>query len=166
HMAKIFEPNYETVTANCDHCGSTCIFSRVDDLKSFGPVAGEHVQCFSCQKTFWINGDMVNTAYRFLIDDAKEHFHLKRYMPAIASLAQAWEGFFAEFAWSRYVYARLFASDLYARDIDELNSLSGRLTGATKKFTFVPMRNLLINTAARNIQPVSIPEAEVAIARI
>lgn len=165
-MVEIIEPNYETVSAPCEHCGTRCIFSRVDDLASVGPVSGERVTCFSCGQQFWINCDTVVTAYYFLIDDAREHFKIKRYMPAIASLAQAWEVFFAEFAWGRYVYRPFFAEGLHARDFDHLNGLSRQLTAATTKFTFAPMRNLLINTAARAIEPTTIAEATAAIERI
>jgi hypothetical protein len=165
-MTTIIDPNYEIVTAQCEKCSTTCIFSRIDDLETVGPVSGERVTCFTCGAKFWINGDVVNTAYQFLIDDAKEQFTLKRYMPAIASLAQAWEVFFAEFAWSRYVYGPYFMSDRYAMGVDQRNDLSARLTTATKKFTFTRMRNLLVHTVAKNIHPQSVPEAALAIARI
>jgi len=124
------------------------------------------VPCDACGHDFWITCDTLNTAYQFLIDDAKEHFHLKRYMPAIASLAQAWEVFFAEYAWGRYVYAPFFAGDPYSQDIDELHSLSRQLASATRRFAFVAMRNLLINTVARSIQPTSVEQATSAISRI
>jgi hypothetical protein len=117
----------------------------------------------SCSQQFWINCDVVNTPYEFLIEDAREHFKIKRYMPAIASLAQAWEVFFAHFAWGRYVYAPFFASERYRRDVNDLKDLSSRLTTLTDKFTFFPMRNLLIHTVARDIRPRTMPDALTAI---
>jgi hypothetical protein len=165
-VAEIQDPNYETVTAQCDHCGAMCVFSRVDDLATVGPVSGERVACSSCGESFCITADTVNTPYQFLIDEARKHFKAKRYMPTIATLAQAWEMFFAEFAWGRYVYAPFFAADRYDRDVDELNSLSKQLTLITAKFTFAPMRNLLIHTVVRQIRPVTTAEAAIAIQQI
>ena len=165
-MVEIIEPNYETATARCEHCGAICTFSRVDDLKTVGPVSGERVTCESCGQQFWINADVINTPYEFLIDDAREHFRIKRYMPAIASLAQAWEILFAHFAWGRYVYAPFFATDRHGRDVKHLNDLSSRLTTVTETFTFAPMRNLLIHTVARDLRPRTIPHAFTAIDRI
>lgn len=165
-MVEIIEPNYETATARCEHCGAMCIFSRVDDLKTVGAVSGERVTCDVCTQQFWINADVINTPYEFLIDDAREHFRIKRYMPAIASLAQAWEVFFAHFAWGRYVYAPFFATDRRDRDVKQLNNLSSRLTTATETFTFAPMRNLLIHTVAHDLRPPTMPDAFIAIDRI
>lgn len=162
-MVEIIEPTYETATARCEHCGTMCIFSRVDDLKTVDAVSGERVKCLSCRQEFWINCDVVNTPYEFLIEDAREHFKIKRYMPAIASLGQAWEVFFATFAWGRYVYAPFFASDRYRREVKDLNDLGSRLTMLIDKFTFPPMRNLLIHTVARDVRPRTMSDALAAI---
>lgn len=165
-MVDILHPNYETVTAICEHCGTTCVFSRVDDLKTVDRVSGERVKCLACTREFWITCDVIISPYQFLIDDARDQVKIKRYMPAIASLTQAWEVFFAEFAWGKYLYAPFFATDRCHRDIKDLNDLSNRLADVTEKFTFFPMRNLLLNTVARGITPRTVPEAATAIERI
>jgi hypothetical protein len=165
-MVEIVEPNYETATAKCEHCGSICIFSRVDDLGTVDAVSGKRVECFSCKQQFWINADVLNEPYEFLIDDAREHFKIKRYMPAIASLGQAWEVFFAHFARGRYVYAPFFAVNRYDRDVNALNDLGNQLATVIGKFTFAPMRNLLIHTVARDIRPITMTDASTSIDRI
>jgi hypothetical protein len=165
-MANIREPNYETVTATCDVCGADCVLSRIDDLREIMPIAGRHVVCPACGQDFWIKGDRLNTAYQFLLDDATEHFQAKRYMPAIASLGQAWEVFFATCALSTYVYRPFFKSERSYRSASELNALTQTLHGAITRFTWFPLRNLVINIAVRNVRPASVEEAEKEIARI
>jgi hypothetical protein len=165
-MADIRDPNYETVTATCDLCGANCVFSRIDDLREVMPIAGRRVVCPACHQEFWIKGDRINTAYQFLLDDAKEHFDAKRYMPAIASLGQAWEVFFATCALSTYVYRPFFKSQSHYRSADKLNALSRKLRAAITRFTWFPLRNLVINIAVRGIQPLDIQSAEEEIARI
>lgn len=144
-MAQILDPNYETVGATCDHCQAPCIFSRIDDFGETMPISGRRVVCFRCGKEFWISGDTMNTAYQFLIDDAEDHFRRKRYMPAIASLAQAWEVFFATCALSTYIYRPFFAAAPADRDLDELNRLFRELHDMIKPFTWFPMRNVVLN---------------------
>jgi len=162
-MADIADANYETVAATCDLCAAPCIFSRIDDIGNVMPISGKRVSCFDCGGQFWIKGDTVNTAYQFLIDDAREHFALKRYMPAIASVAQAWEVFFATCALSTFVYRPFFASPPVDQDVDDLNRLYRAVRAATAKFTWFPMRNLAMNMLIRDPRPLTVAEADAAI---
>lgn len=165
-MPDILDANYETVSAKCDHCQALCIFSRIDDFGETMPISGRGVRCFECGQEFRITCDTVNSPYAFLIDDAKEHFRLKRYMPAIASLAQAWEVFFAACAVSTYVYWPFFASPPVDRDIDELNRLHRELYDAIQSFTWFPMRNLVLNMLLTEPRPATVAEAATHIAQL
>lgn len=165
-MAEIIEPNYETITAECDHCGASCIFSRIDDLADVTPISGRSVVCFFCAKEFWIKGDTVNTAYQFLIDDAREHFRAKRYMPAIASIAQAWEVFFAACAVSTYVYRPFFSVPAIERDIDELNQTSRELHEVVRGFAWYRMRNLVMHMLLLDSRPKTMADASTHIAQL
>lgn len=165
-MADISDPNYETVSATCDVCGAACVFSRIDDIGDINPISGKRVSCFSCGGQFWIKGDTVNTAYQFLIDDAREHFALKRYMPAIAGVAQAWEVFFATCALSTFAYRPFFASPGVDQDVDDLNRLYRTVRAATEKFTWFPMRNVAMNMLIHDPRPTTIPEADAAIGQL
>lgn len=165
-MSDILDPNYETVSAKCEHCQSLCIFSRIDDLRETMPISGRRVGCPHCDKQFWINGDTINSAYQFLVDDAKDHFRIKRYMPAIASLAQAWEVFFAACTLSTYVYRPFFSAAAVDRDVDELNRLYRELHEAIKSFTWFPMRNLVLNMLLVEPHPATIVDATAHIAQL
>jgi hypothetical protein len=165
-MSDILDPNYETVSATCEHCEALCIFSRIDDLGETMPISGRRVDCSACGKQFWIKGDTINSAYRFLIDDAKDHFRIKRYMPAIASLAQAWEVFFAACALSTYVYRPFFSAAPLDRDVDELNRVHRELHEAIKSFTWFPMRNLVLNMLLTEPRPATIDDASTHIATL
>lgn len=165
-MPDILDANYETVSARCDHCQALCIFSRIDDFAETMPISGRRVHCFECGEEFWIKGDTVNSPYEFLIDDAKDHFRLKRYMPAVASLAQAWEVFFAACAVSTYVYRPFFAAPPMDRDIDELNQLHRELYEVIQSFTWFPMRNLVLNMLLSEPRPSTVTEAATHIAQL
>jgi hypothetical protein len=164
-MADIRNPNYETVTAVCDSCGAECTFHRLDDLRENMPIAGKMVRCTSCGAEFWIKGDRVSSPYQFLFDDARRHFEAKQYIPAVATLGTAWEAFFRACAVSTFVYRPFFASE-HLRFAEKLNRLSEALRTEIRKFTFFPLRNLVINIAVRGIRPVDTNTAESEIARI
>lgn len=158
-MAEIIDANYETVSAQCEHCHALCVFSRIDDFADTMPISGRRVTCGECGKVFWIHGDTVNTPYEFLIDDAKDHFRRKRYMPTIASLAQAWEVFFAACAASTYVFRPFFAEEAKGRDVDDLNELHGELFLVVKRFTWFRMRNVVLNMLLTRARPATVDDA-------
>lgn len=165
-MASIQNRDYETVSAQCEHCGADCVFNRVSDIGEPGPYAGRYVVCLECGKQFWIYGDLINPAYDLFISDANRHFNQKRYMLCIASLAQAWEIFFSTFARANYLYRPFFATLRENRNLKQLNQLQEDLHQSTRKFTFYPLRNLLINTLLNEVHPTTLQECETAISRI
>lgn len=165
-MARIQNPDYETVTAQCDHCDATCVFNRIDDIGKLGPYSGLYVRCFECHKQFWINCDIVNPAYQFFIFDSYRHFDQKRYMLCIASLAQAWEIFFSTFAAANYIYRPFFSTEPRNRNAAQLNELHGKLRQSIGKFAFSCLRNVLINTMLNQVHPATLQESEAAISRI
>lgn len=165
-MAYIQKPDYETATAVCDHCGFRCVFNRIADIGHPGPYDGRYVSCFGCGEEFWICGDIINPAYDLFISSAEEAFRAKRYMLCVASLAQAWELFFSAFAYSNYLYHPYFESASLPRNLERANRLSVQLHDAMRKFTFAPLRNVLINTVLKRLHPQTLQEGEVAISRI
>lgn len=85
-MGEIIERSYETVTAECDECGSVCVFSRVDDIDEPGPYSGRDVTCLECGQGFWVFGDIINPAYQLFLFDAGEHMRSPpRPLPAPSS---------------------------------------------------------------------------------
>lgn len=165
-MGNIQDPDYETVSAECAHCGALCVFNRIDDIGEPGPYAGRYVECFECREQFWISGDIINPAYQLLVFTARERFATKRYMQCVAILAQAWELFFSLFAYSNYLY-RPYVESSELDDRDELfERLSSQLYDATRQFTFYPLRNVLINAILKRVHPPMLQESEAAISGI
>lgn len=164
-MVHIQDPDYETVSASCEHCGALCVFNRIDDIGEVGPYAGRYVTCLECRNDFHIYGDIVNPAYQLFIFDAYGHFQTKRYMRCVASLAQGWEIFFSTFIYSRYLYRPFFANPA-SRDIEHFNRLSSQLHTTIRKYSFNPLRNVLVNTMLNGVDPQTLQESEVAIPRI
>jgi hypothetical protein len=165
-VGNIKNPDYETVTAECEHCGALCVFHRIDDIDEPGPYAGRYVTCCECRKEFWIYGDIINSPYELLIFSAGEHFGTKHYRQCVSTLAQAWEMFFSLFASSNYLYRPFFANRGLDHSVEHFNRLSSQLSEATRKFTFYPLRNLLINTVLKHVHPQTLRESEAAISRI
>lgn len=166
-VGNIQNPDYETVSAECEHCGALCVFNRIDDIGDpAGPYDGREVICYECGEPFWIHGDIINPAYYLLISSAEERFGTKRYMQCVALLAQAWEIFFSTFLYSNYLYRPYFASLELDPGSEHLLRLSSQLYRATRKFTFYPLRNTLANTVIRQVHPRTLKESEAAIPRI
>ena len=165
-MTHIQNASYETVTAECEHCGTHCIFSRLDDIGELGPYAGRYVVCYECNKWFRIYGDTINPAYELFIFEAYDCFASKRYMPCVVNLAQAWEVFFSIFVASNFIYRPFFESLESDLDLAWLNRQHSQLYEATKKFTFTPLRNLLTNTVVKKLYPATLQEGEEAIQKI
>jgi hypothetical protein len=166
-MGEIKSKDYETITAQCDECGSLCVFNRVDDIGDPGPYdSGCYVGCTECGRPFWVFGDATDPAYELLLFDAEEHMRAKHYVLCVTSLAQAWEMFLATFVYSNYLY-RPFHHDVHhpARR-ERFEGLSYRLGDAIWNFTFDQLRNVLVNTVVEGVRPRTLDESEVAIARI
>ena len=165
-MARISKADYETVAVTCDHCGAECVFNRRENFTNIGPYAGENVACPHCHRDFRMIGDTINPPYELFISAAREYFRGKRYMLATANIGQAWELFFFTFAGGKYLYRPFFLSPMGKRDLDRLNALHCHLDQALRKFTFNPLRNLLVNTVVQAVAPQTLDEAAQAIDKI
>ncbi len=165
-MVHILKADYETITAECPHCQSTSVYNRVSDIGDVGPYDGRDISCLSCAHNFWINMDTVGPAYQMFIHAADEHFRQKHYMLAIGNLGQAWELFFATYVATVFLYRPFFTGPRDEQSVDELNAVAEELEHAIRKFTFLPLRNLLVHTAIKNIRPRTLAESVTAIARI
>ena len=165
-VGNIRDPDYETVSAECEHCGSLCVFNRLDDVGEPGPYDGRDVACPECGRTFWIYGDIINPAYELLVGSARERFGTKSYMQCVALLAQAWEVFFSAYAYSNYLYRPYFKRPRPERSNALVEDLGSQLYRATRRHTFHPLRNVLTNTVLEGAHPTSLRESEAAIKRI
>lgn len=165
-VGNIQKPDYETVTAECEHCGSRCVYNRIDDIGEPGPYAGRHIECLVCREQLWIFGDIINPAYELLVFAASERFETKRYMQCVAMLGQAWEMFFSLFAYSNYLYRPFFEDpDLDYRD-EHFDRLVAQLNKTMRRFTFFSLRNALTNTMLKGVHPQTLQESEAAISKI
>jgi hypothetical protein len=162
-VARISTADYETVTVACDHCGENAVFNRREDFSHIGPYAGENVVCPNCRREFRMMSDTINPPYELFVFSAREFFRGKRYMQAITSMAQAWELFFSAFAAGHYIYRPFFTTPSAERNLDKLNTLQAQLDGELRRFTFWPLRNLVINTFVQAIGPQTMDEAATAI---
>jgi hypothetical protein len=142
-MARISKADYETVEVTCEHCGAPCIFNRREDFTHLGPYMGESVTCPSCRCAFWMVGDTINLPHELFVFAAKEHFARKRYMLAIATMAQSWELFFSMFADARFLWRPFFPSVKGTNELAKINTLQARLRAELRKSTFHHLRNLL-----------------------
>jgi hypothetical protein len=165
-MGEIQNPDYETVTTTCEHCGSRRVYNRIDDIGEPGPYAGRYVECLECREQFWIFGDIINPAYELLVFSARERFGTKRYMQCVALLAQAWEMFFSLFAYSNYLYRPYYVDPDPDYSDEHFDRLSGQLHDATQQCTYYPLRNILTNTVLEGVHPQMLQESEAAISRI
>jgi hypothetical protein len=166
-MGEIKSKDYETITAQCDECGSLSTFNRVDDIGDPGPYySGSYVGCPECGRPFWVFGDAIEPAYELLILDAEQHMRAKHYMLCVTSLAQAWEMFFATFVYSNYLYRPFHRNTRYPERIERFDGLAKQLGDAIWNFTFDQLRNVLVNTVVEGVRPRTLDESEVAIARI
>jgi hypothetical protein len=166
-MGEIKSKDYETITAQCDECGSLSIVNRVDDIGDPGPYdSGCYVGCTECGRTFWVYGDAIDPAYELLLFDAEEHMRAKHYILCVTSLAQAWEMFFATFVYSNYLYRPYHRNVRHPEERERFEGLADQLGDAIWNFTFDQLRNVLVNTVVEGVRPRTLDESEVAIARI
>jgi hypothetical protein len=166
-MGEIKSKDYETITAQCDECGSLSILNRVDDIGDPGPYdSGLYVGCTECGRPFWVYGDAMDPAYELLLFDAEEHMRAKHYILCVTSLAQAWEMFFATFVYSNYLYRPFHRDVRNSEKRERFEGLARQLSDAIWNFAFDQLRNVLVNTVVEGVRPRTLDESEVAIARI
>ena len=166
-MGEIKSKDYETITVQCDECGSLSIFNRIDDIGDPGPYnSGIYVSCTECGQPFWVYADAIDPAYELLLFDAEEHMRAKHYILCVSSLAQAWEMFFSTFLYSNYLYRPLHRNARHPKEGQRFEGLAEQLGEAIWNFTFDQLRNVLVNTVVEGVRPRTLDESEVAIARI
>jgi hypothetical protein len=166
-MGEIKGKDYETITAQCNECGSISILNRVDDIGDPGPYdSGCYVGCTECGRPFWVYGDAMDPAYELLLFDAEEHMRAKHYILCVTSLAQAWEMFFATFVYSNYLYRPFHHDVRHPERREPLEGLAEQLGDAIGNFTFDQLRNVLVNTVVEGVRPRTLDESGLAIARI
>jgi hypothetical protein len=154
---------YENIIVCCPSCGRENIFNRASDLKDFHPIAYLEVSCLfgDCARPFYLNGDVIDSAYEMLIYDCYELLERKHYCYCILNLAQAFEAFFSQYLRVELLY-KSFASDLKTNegDIKKLNDLMKSLHEKTEKLAFHDMQNLFFYQVLHPPHPASLREAE------
>lgn len=158
------EATYENVYATCTRCGTRNVYNRCTDLKTLEPIANATVVCTTCDETFSIAGDLINTAHQMLLFDCRPLFDSKRYMQTVLGIAQAYEIFFDHFLHVQLVY-RSFVAD-GRDDLDRMNRLEQRLYEKLERYTFEPMRRLVLRAAVDGLAPKTLDEAEATVDRI
>jgi hypothetical protein len=164
-------PTYENFEAECPRCGRMNIFNRASDLRTFDLIMGRNVTCqyTDCAKLFRITGDLANSAWEMMIFECYDSIHRKRYMACVLGVAQAYEVFFATFLRAQLIQ-KPFVKDansqlniLSRSELNTLNRLLKKLYTRTKKLTFKPMRDLLLQCVINGTAPQNLNEAEAAI---
>jgi len=164
-MAHIKNPDYETFTVRCDHCQACTLFNRVE-VGRFTELDSTYLNCPACGCSFWVTGDIANPPYELFIWDADRHFAEKRYMLSITSLCLAWEVFMATLARTTYLDRPYFNSLPDLVDDELQKELADLFNRVTRKFTFFPLRNLVINTILHKVAPTTQKDARAAILQI
>ncbi len=149
--SKKTNPTYENFIAICPYCDFKNIFNRATDLKDTNPIGFKTVKCLSekCGKSFNINGDLVSPAYQMLIFDCYDLLKEKKYSYCILNLAQAFEVFFSLYLRIKLIYKPLAIQRGKTR-VNELNEIIKFLYEAIKKYPYLKIRNIFINTVLSN----------------
>jgi len=162
-QGKDMKATYENFFARCPGCGRENIFNRASDLKQSDAIDYLEVSCLfaDCARPFYLNGDLINSAYEMIIWDCYELLERKHYAYCILNLAQAFEVFFSQYLRVELLY-KPFASDP-DDDIERLNDLIKLLYDRTKECSFERMRNLFFWIVLQPRHPGSLHEAETTI---
>jgi hypothetical protein len=154
---------YERLTVPCHVCGHSNIINRAADLGYTGFAIGRETSCENpeCTSTVRVTLETANPDYEQMMWEAYGLRAEKRYMLAVAVLAQAFEMFFALAV--RVMLVHHVANFSNSTD-DEVRRLDETLFEATKKYTYGRMRNLFTSLALRP-RPASLKEAQQLISR-
>jgi len=149
------DADYERLTVPCHSCGHTNVLSRANDVGHTRFAIGEENTCESCGGPIRVTLETASPDYQLLQSEARGLRAEKRYMLAVAALAQSFEMFFALAI--RVMLVRHVAN-FGGADQNEVENLDDMLYKTTQRFTYTKMRNMFINLALRP-RPLSITEA-------
>jgi len=155
---------YERLIVPCHECGRTNIISRSSDLSDTGFAIGKELPCQNphCEANVRVSLEAADPDYQLMIWEATRLRGEKRYMLAVAALAQAFEMFFALAVEVMLIH---HVANFGNATEDELTKLAGDVYEATERFTYWKMRNLFISVAVRP-RPSSVSEAAQIIGNI
>jgi hypothetical protein len=161
------EFSYENVYVECHSCHKANIFNRVSDLNELGYISGMDVQCLHCQAPFRIGGDTVNPRHQLLLYDCNRLFKEKRYTACVLYAAQAFEVFCSLFLRIELAYKPYSreskGAPLQHLPVSQLNALMALLYDTIRRFAFVDLRNVFLNTVLSGTSPANIAAAQQAI---
>jgi hypothetical protein len=155
---------YENIFVECPSCGRENIFNRASDLKGvLHSIDYLEVSCLfaDCGRSFYLSGDVANSAYEMLIYDCYDLLERKHYSYCILNLAQAFEAFFSQYLRIELLY-RPFACDPRAcnRDVANLNRLLKLLHEKIETLAYEGMRYLFFSLVLHSARPSSLRESE------
>jgi hypothetical protein len=156
------DAGYENVTALCPRCGRRNVYNRVTDIGHVDAIDSHHLACQApaCGDSFWVRGDLVNTAYAMLLLDSCDFVREKRYMQAVLAATTAYELFFAHFLRVELLYRPLRRDESSVDDeIGWLDAAAARLRAKTARHTFEPMRRIFLRAALDNVAPATLVAA-------
>jgi hypothetical protein len=156
----ILEVDYENARISCRGCDHVNIFNRATDLPGRNFISGAELPCRECGQAVRIPVDNANPAYELFIFAAYRLESERRYMQAVAAVAQAYEMFFglaadAILLWHPYHNTALAS-------VPELNETGELLFETTKTWNYRKMRNFFIRLALA-ARPSSFAESRVII---
>lgn len=142
--ARIHNPTYENLEATCPFCNHNNLYNRVSDLDYLMPISKLHVKCQNncCRKEFNITSDEINPLFIMLLDYCRDLISKKNYIFTIVTIVQAYEVFFNEYLFHRFIFDRIKGGHCSANTI---NVLSDRLYKVIRNYSFDKMRILFIN---------------------
>jgi len=157
-------PTYENFAVRCPACKRWSIFNRASDIGNYELVTNVTLNCLhaDCHKQFVAGHDWINPPWQMMILDCEDLKTEKHYSYCILNLAQAFEMFFALYLRVQFLY-KPYASET-PEGLDGFNKCSGLLFDKTRKYAYIKMRNIFINTILSAPKYTTLAESEAAIA--
>jgi hypothetical protein len=150
--------DYENIWGYCGLCDELNTYNRATELDNSDHAIGMKVACSRCAEVIEIRMDTAHPAFDLMMWRARTAKIEKRYMDAIASLAQGAEMFMAFYARFNFV-DRPFARDT-VRDRRRLEAVLDSFYDQTERMTFEPLRNLVLTSVTRELHPFTMDDAE------
>jgi hypothetical protein len=160
-----YHATYESFEVHCPHCGVFNVVPRSAAPTACNLIALRKAVCISCQETFGINGDLVSPPYAFLLDDAASFLRKRRYMNVVLNSAQAFEAFCSLYLVVELAY-KPFWRESSRPMVQKLNEVLNLLSTQTERYTFAPMRSIVLHLLLDGVKPASLTEAKTVIGQL
>lgn len=160
------DATYETVSACCPRCGHQNVWNRAADLGTCELIDAMDVTCQNetCGGSIHLLGDLINPPFEMLIYGAWDLFRRKEYMQCVQRVAQAYEVFFGHFLRVQLLYRPSCGDDTAVGE--RFTEVSTALEKRIGRFTFEPMRNLVVKLIIEDWHPACLSDAEKLISQL